>query len=93
MHYETAYESMNPDQGGFDTMKTQLAVSSSTAVRDEERLFSWPPSVIGSEAIVCVVGTTALSVIHYERGRTSHSAFGIPVQQSDEGLESWERPC
>ncbi|EAW24643.1 uncharacterized protein NFIA_101270 [Aspergillus fischeri NRRL 181] len=38
--------------------------------------------------IVCVTGTTALSVIHYERGRTAHSAFGIPVQDSDEGLES-----
>jgi hypothetical protein len=31
----------------------------------------------------------ALSVIHYKRGRTSHSVeFGIPVQRSDEGLES-----
>jgi predicted ATPase len=42
----------------------------------------------GDGGIVCVVGTTALSVIHYERGRTAHSAFGIPVQQNDEGLES-----
>jgi hypothetical protein len=42
----------------------------------------------GDGVIVCVVGTTVLSVIHYERGRTSHSAFGIPVQRSDEGLES-----
>jgi len=38
--------------------------------------------------IACVTGTTALSVIHYERGRTAHSAFGIPVQESDMGLES-----
>lgn len=38
--------------------------------------------------VVCVVGTTALSVIHYERGRTAHSTFGIPVQESDDGLQS-----
>jgi hypothetical protein len=38
--------------------------------------------------IVCVTGTTALSVIHYDRGRTAHSAFGIPVQESDVGLQS-----
>ena len=29
--------------------------------------------------IVLVAGSTALSVIHYERGRTAHSTFGIPV--------------
>jgi predicted ATPase len=40
------------------------------------------------ERIVCVTGTTALSVIHYERGRTAHSAFGIPVQESNVGLVS-----
>ena len=31
--------------------------------------------------IVLVVGSTALSVTHYERGRTAHSAFGIPVTE------------
>lgn len=36
--------------------------------------------VRGEGDIVCVTGTTALSVIHYDRGRTAHSAFGIPVQ-------------
>ncbi|KAN0066774.1 PIF1-like helicase domain containing protein [Elaphomyces granulatus] len=46
----------------------------------------------GDGGIVCVVGTTALSVIHYERGRTAHSTFGIPVQQSDEGLQSRIKP-
>lgn len=30
-------------------------------------------------AIVLVVGSTALSIIHYDRGRTAHSTFGIPV--------------
>ena len=29
--------------------------------------------------IVVVVGTTALSALLYERGRTAHSTFGIPV--------------
>lgn len=38
--------------------------------------------------IACVTGTTALSVIHYDRGRTAHSAFGIPVQESEVGLQS-----
>ncbi|OOQ86332.1 hypothetical protein PEBR_21927 [Penicillium brasilianum] len=27
-------------------------------------------------------------VIHYERGRTAHSAFGIPIQETDVGLQS-----
>ena len=31
--------------------------------------------------IVLVVGSTALSVTQYERGRTAHSAFGIPVTE------------
>jgi hypothetical protein len=30
-------------------------------------------------AIVLVAGSTALSIIHYDRGRTAHSTFGIPV--------------
>ena len=30
-------------------------------------------------AIVLVGGLTALSIIHYDRGRTAHSTFGIPV--------------
>ena len=29
--------------------------------------------------IVLVVGSTALSIIHYDHGRTAHSTFGIPV--------------
>ena len=28
--------------------------------------------------VVLVVGSTALSIIHYDRGRTAHSTFGIP---------------
>ena len=38
--------------------------------------------------IACVTSTTALSVIYYEHGQTAHSAFGIPIQESDMGLES-----
>jgi ABC-type transporter Mla maintaining outer membrane lipid asymmetry ATPase subunit MlaF len=44
--------------------------------------------VRSDRGIICIVGTTALSVIHYDRGRTAHSTFGIPVQESDVGLES-----
>ncbi|KAK1993563.1 hypothetical protein LX36DRAFT_542191, partial [Colletotrichum falcatum] len=33
--------------------------------------------------VVCIVGSTALSVTLYERGRTTHSAFGIPVHDTD----------
>ena len=31
--------------------------------------------------VVLVVGSTALSITQYERGRTAHSAFGIPVTE------------
>ncbi|KAF6514101.1 hypothetical protein HZS61_006357 [Fusarium oxysporum f. sp. conglutinans] len=31
--------------------------------------------------VVCVAGSTALSVTLYERGRTAHSTFGIPVRE------------
>ena len=29
--------------------------------------------------IALVVGSTALSIVHYDRGRTAHSTFGIPI--------------
>ncbi|TVY62600.1 ATP-dependent DNA helicase pif1 [Fusarium oxysporum f. sp. cubense] len=32
--------------------------------------------------VVCVAGSTALSVTLYDRGRTAHSTFGIPVRES-----------
>ena len=35
----------------------------------------------GEEDIVVVVGTTALSVTLYDRGRTAHSMFGIPITE------------
>ena len=31
--------------------------------------------------VVLVVGTTGLSIVHYDRGRTAHSAFGFPVKE------------
>ncbi|KFA70977.1 hypothetical protein S40288_10334 [Stachybotrys chartarum IBT 40288] len=37
--------------------------------------------VRGEGSVVCITGSTALSVIFYERGRTAHSMFGIPVRQ------------
>ena len=36
-------------------------------------------SLRAQSAIVLVVGSTALSIIHYDHGRTAHSTFGIPV--------------
>lgn len=33
--------------------------------------------------LVLVVGTTGLSIVYYERGRTAHSAFGIPVKEGN----------
>ena len=36
-------------------------------------------SLRAQSAIVLVAGSTALSIIHYDRGRTAHSTFGIPV--------------
>jgi hypothetical protein len=35
----------------------------------------------GFEGIALICGSTALSVIIYERGRTAHSLFGIPVRE------------
>ena len=32
-------------------------------------------------AIVIIAGTTALSILLYDCGRTAHSAFGIPVTE------------
>ena len=42
----------------------------------------------GQGQIACITGSTALSVTLYERGRTAHSMFGIPVQENSSGLES-----
>ena len=47
---------------------------------------SYPANVIVNRLrceghIVLVVGSTALSVTQYERGRTAHSPFGIPVTE------------
>ena len=36
-------------------------------------------SLYAQGAIVLVVGSTALSIIYYDRSRTAHSAFGILV--------------
>jgi len=30
---------------------------------------------------VLVVGTIGLSIVHYDRGRTAHCAFGIPIKE------------
>jgi PIF1-like helicase len=42
----------------------------------------------GEGRIACITGSTALSVTLYERGRTAHSMFGIPVQENSSDLVS-----
>jgi hypothetical protein len=92
---EEAYSKMNSDQKGiFDHLLRQLDVGGCYFI--DGRAGRGKTFLIGAmcdriradERIVCVTGTTALSVIHYDRGRTAHSAFGIPVQESDVGLVS-----
>ena len=42
----------------------------------------------GQKRIACITGSTALSVTLYERGRTAHSMFGIPVREGSSELVS-----
>jgi predicted ATPase len=42
----------------------------------------------GQGRIAYITGATALSVTLYERGRTAHSMFGIPVNESASNLVS-----
>ena len=44
------------------------------------------------EAIVLISGSTALSVLGYERGRTAHSMFGIPVKEDNSDIVCRIRP-
>jgi hypothetical protein len=95
MTSDEAYCRMNSGQKGiFDHLLGQLDVRGcyfvdGRAGRGKTFLISaMCDRIRADERIVCVTGTTALSVIHYERGRTAHSAFGIPVQESDAGLVS-----
>lgn len=46
----------------------------------------------GQEDIVLIAGTTALSVIGYDRGRTAHSTFGIPVKENNAEFSCRIRP-
>lgn len=92
---EDAYVRMNTDQQGiFDSILSHCDTGGcffidGRAGRGKTFLVSTIcDRVRGEGEIVCVTGTTALSVIHYERGRTAHSAFGIPVRETDVGLES-----
>jgi hypothetical protein len=38
--------------------------------------------------ITCITGSTAFSVTLYERDRTAHSIFGIPVRENASDLQS-----
>ncbi|KAH7124469.1 PIF1-like helicase-domain-containing protein, partial [Dactylonectria macrodidyma] len=42
----------------------------------------------GEGQLVCITGSTALSVTLYDRGRTAHSMFGIPVRENSTELIS-----
>jgi len=83
---DTAYGTMNPDQSRiFDTILQRLEEPNALFFVDGRAgrgktflMAAICDRIRGDGGIVCVVGTTALSVIHYERGRTAHSAFGIP---------------
>ncbi|KAJ6038801.1 hypothetical protein N7460_007518 [Penicillium canescens] len=97
--HKEAYGRMNSDQKGiFDHLLDQSDIGGcyfidGRAGRGKTFLMSaMCDRVRADERIVCVTGTTALSVIHYERGRPAHSAFGIPVQESDMGLVSKVSP-
>jgi hypothetical protein len=41
----------------------------------------------GEGRITCITGLTALSVTLYERGRTAHSMFDIPVRENVSDLQ------
>ncbi|KAJ6003691.1 hypothetical protein N7522_006383 [Penicillium canescens] len=97
--HKEAYGRINSDQKGiFDHLLDQSDIGGcyfidGRAGRGKTFLMSaMCDRIRADERIVCVTGTTALSVIHYERGRTAHSAFGIPVQESDMGLVSKVSP-
>jgi hypothetical protein len=90
---------MNPDQKSlFHHLLGQLDIAGcyfidSCAVRGKTfSIGTICDRIRADERIVCVTGTTALGVIHYERIRTAHLAFGIPVQESDMGLVSKVNP-
>jgi predicted ATPase len=42
----------------------------------------------GKRHIACITGSIAFSVTLYERGRTAHSMFGIPVRENASDLQS-----
>jgi hypothetical protein len=101
---DTAYGTMNPDQARiFDTILERvedpngaLFFVDGRAGREKTFLMSAICDRIrGDGGIVCVVGTTALSVIHYERGRTAHSAFVRTPMGSPRipGLKRWTVPA
>jgi hypothetical protein len=92
---EESYEMMNEDQktiynrvldgrtdGGCFFIDGQAGRGKTFLVRALSDRFR------GEGQVACITGTIALSVIHYERGRTAHSTFGVPVQVNDEGLTS-----
>jgi hypothetical protein len=83
---------MNPQQlAAFDVLYTAITSASlahtvfyldGKAGRGKSFVASALCTILRSEnRIPIIAGTTALSVTMYERGRTAHSAFGIPVSE------------
>ncbi|KAG7429200.1 ATP-dependent DNA helicase pif1 [Fusarium oxysporum f. sp. raphani] len=83
------YAALNAEQRHiFDVLHSSLATGGcffvdGRAGRGKTFLMGTLCDYIRTEGeVVCVAGSTALSVTLYDRGRTAHSTFGIPVRES-----------
>ena len=86
--FQTAATSFNDEQRRlFETLKKSLLEKESKAYFVDGRAGRGKSFVLQAfveycrwqRILVLVVGSTALSVVQYVRGRTAHSAFSIPV--------------
>jgi hypothetical protein len=69
-------------RGGMGASAAQLHFLDGKAGRGKTFLMHCLVTQFRAEGdAVLVVGTTGLSIVHYDRGRTAHSAFGIPVKE------------
>jgi hypothetical protein len=69
-------------KGGMGASAAQLHFVNRKASRGKTFLMHCLVTQFRAEGdVVLVVGTTGLSIVHYDRGRTAHSAFGIPVKE------------
>ena len=92
---QESYEMMNPEQRSvFDRVLNSIGIGGcyfldGKAGRGKTFLVNAICNRIRGEGrIACITGSTALSVTLYERGRTAHSMFGIPVKENSSELVS-----